>query len=112
MPKRDKFDREYAVAVGHRCSEFPFDMLRYDACFPADESESSKFPTAQRSDAPKLRAVVVARYVGQPGTWTEARWDSFNWKLIRVARGSLYEAQEIAKRIEDGAAIPPHLMPR
>jgi len=52
-------------------------MLRYDACFPAREQDSYRI--RDRSDT---RHVIVARWVGQPGSWTEGRWRSFTWTLL------------------------------
>lgn len=68
---------EYAIAVG--AGPFPFDMLRYDHCFPASESYSGEMG---RDHYNHERVVIVARYRPQPGHWTVDRWKSFGWELI------------------------------
>lgn len=84
---------EYAVAVG--CGPFAFDMLRYDRCFPASESDAHEMG---RDHYQSDRFVIVARYKGQPGKWTIARWNSFGWRLS-VAFDELMEAEDFINRI-------------
>lgn len=80
---RSKFDLEFGVVTGQ--GEFPWDMLRYDHCVPAMEIDSGALPEIWP------RAVVVKRYSGQPGGWTEGRWDSFGWKLLLPFKGVGFE---------------------
>ena len=47
------------VVVG--CGEFPYDMLRYDHCFPIDEAHS-RLLSADFNDTPR-RAIIMMRYV-------------------------------------------------
>lgn len=76
MATLKKFDLEFAVVVGG--GEFPYDMLRYDRCFPYSEQRDA---AALGQYGWTKRAVVVARYHGQPGSWTPARWESFGWQF-------------------------------
>lgn len=57
---------------------FPIDMLRYDACWPASESDSYAIysSVAQHSDS-AIDVIVRAR---QP--LTIGRWQSFGWEVI------------------------------
>lgn len=69
--------------------EFPMDMLRYDAAWPADTESAMKiampmYPSEdQRHDFARKRRVVTlysaARYL------TEARWASFGWTVLNEA---------------------------
>ena len=72
----DKFDLVYAVVAGR--GAFPFDMLRYDACRPFRGEDAALL---EREDG--SRAIIVVRYAGQAGEWTEGRWSSFLWGLRR-----------------------------
>lgn len=89
--KKNAFDRVYAVAVGR--GSFPFDMLRYDACFPAFESYSLSLRGEGIDAGP--RVIILARYRGQPGSWTPARWESFLWSIRTFE--SEYEARDHAR---------------
>lgn len=97
MPKELK--KEYAIAIG--AGPFPFDMLRYDHCFPADETYSGELG---RDHYQHDRVVVLAKYALQPGRWTTDRWKSFGWTLITYGgddRGfeRLEEAKDTAVKI-------------
>lgn len=87
--------KEFAIAVGN--GEFPFDMLRYDHCFPASESDSGEMG---RNHYQHDRAVIVAKYRQQPGRWTVDRWQSFGWALI-VYSGRGFDLFEDAKHAAD-----------
>lgn len=58
---------------------FPYDMLRYDGCFPRSESES---PLLGGGHDAEFRQIELQRYVevvhDQP---TEGRWRSFGWHV-------------------------------
>lgn len=54
---------------------FPYDMLRYDECFPAAESESG----LMQSHETKHRIIQLRAWQSSWWTPTDARWDSFNW---------------------------------
>ena len=51
--------------------QFPFDMLRYDACWPLTPEDA-----AMLSDGWSWRTV---RLVAPYGTFTPGRWASFGW---------------------------------
>lgn len=76
MIKDRMFDLRYAVVAGR--GRFPFDMLRYDACRPFRGEDAALLEVEDGS-----RAVIVVRYAGQAGEWTEGRWSSFLWGLRR-----------------------------
>jgi hypothetical protein len=59
--------------------EFPWDMLRYDECWPANETESYKLNPDDRIMYRAVR-VVELRSMRRP---TVARWESFGWKVLR-----------------------------
>lgn len=75
--------------TGH--GEFPFDMLRYDRCFPASEAQDSyKLRTPETAiDYGEERSVVLRRYTEGNGknfgdNPTNARWASFGWSVSEV----------------------------
>lgn len=61
---------------------FPFDMLRYDACFPAtgESAVSLSIPRTQKERTVTLRRFAVDK------SWepTCARWASFGWTVTNV----------------------------
>lgn len=60
--------------------QFPYDMLRYDGCFPAHESES---PLLGREQTGEFRQVELHRYIELARTLpTFGRWNSFGWRVI------------------------------
>lgn len=67
--------------------EFPFDMLRYDGCYPSTERDDVPAIAVRPSDGSwqKLRRVVlIARPLkGEKNvTLTPARWASFGWRFV------------------------------
>ncbi len=62
--------------------DFPFDMLRYDQCWPKSESDSA---VIERSTIPRQRRPfrVTLQGIDEP---TEARWQSFGWRVTEVRR--------------------------
>jgi hypothetical protein len=70
--------------------DFPFDMLRYDACYPAATEDTFKFCKERFfSDLERHewrianRKVNLRSTVGEP---TPARWASFGWKVVESRR--------------------------
>jgi hypothetical protein len=62
--------------------EFPYDMLRYDACYPSasqDVQSAFSFRIAPR----EVRRVKLVSTVKQP---TEDRWLSFGWKVLETRK--------------------------
>lgn len=59
---------------------FPFDMLRYDYCYPADSDSAMEMGETEN------RTVWLSRRVGLPENQpTGGRWASFGWKLNEVS---------------------------
>jgi len=73
--ERPKMRYEYFVSG---TGEFPFDMLRYDSCWPATGEDAAKialpFGDANRR---KVRSIRLRSY--RPPT--VARWSSFTWSV-------------------------------
>jgi hypothetical protein len=65
--------------------DFPFDMLRYDACIPLREQDARAMERGERR-----RIVLVRRGVNQEAG-TPARWASFKWDL-QLATAREHEA--------------------
>jgi hypothetical protein len=65
--------------------DFPFDMLRYDRCWPAREGEDTAYMAKahyQREKLP-LRTIKVVRYVFHRQEMpTSDRWKSFWWEVV------------------------------
>ena len=62
---------------------FPFDMLRYDACFPAREMKDSYqlVPTNEKAMLYK-RTIRLCRYTEHKDRMpTLGRWKSFGWEV-------------------------------
>ena len=57
--------------------QFPFDMLRYDQCFPLYQSDSQIMRYPSDDDQ------VVALGHWGPSSWepTKARWRSYHWTV-------------------------------
>lgn len=56
---------------------FPFDMLRYDDCWPHTERYDSA--ALQHESRTRRRVVLATNSQSAP---TAERWASFNWKVI------------------------------
>jgi len=97
MTRARKHVLEWAVVTGS--GSFPFDMLRYDACFPAFEAQISLF---EKYSNIKRRSIVVGRWRCQPGEWTPERWRSFTWQW-QGPFSELYEARQVADRLNAAA---------
>ena len=62
--------------------DFPFDMLRYDRCWPARESEDSiLIAPGPRSSIFKEKRQITLVGLQTP---TEGRWASFGWRVFNV----------------------------
>lgn len=82
MPKRDEM---FCFTV-EGSGEFPFDMLRYDSCWPF--SEGRDVPSLVHY-GPRGRRRVVLQTTNQHAP-TAGRWQSFNWRVI--GKGELRDA--------------------
>lgn len=64
---------------------FPLDMLRYDSCFPASESDAYKIEaTYEEYSKWSIRIAKPTRnlvVVGGKDDFTIARWESFGCKI-------------------------------
>jgi hypothetical protein len=58
---------------------FPYDMLRYDRCWPAKESEAPKL-----NGRMKVNDRIEMTGYSEP---TVGRWQSFGWTVINVRKG-------------------------
>lgn len=93
----NKHRRTYAAVIGS--GHFPVDMLRYDECFPATESEDS----GKIADTYSLerQVVVVGKWTCQSSNlWTPERWRSFGWDII----GSFDNPYDARRAGEDALA--------
>jgi hypothetical protein len=62
---------------------FPFDMLRYDACWPRSEATDSLALQAglYGEGAPKRQVTLLTDSVSSP---TIRRWESFTWRVLNT----------------------------
>lgn len=70
------------VVRGNAWSQFPFDMLRYDQCWPTTSADASamKGISVHGDAGDGTRCVQLATYgINKP---TVQRWDSFGWTVI------------------------------
>lgn len=78
MPAAAQKRWEFTVEGRH---DFPFDMLRYDQCWPKREAEDSSrlgYWRPTKSTAGSTRQVTL---IGLSAP-TLGRWDSFGWKVL------------------------------
>lgn len=77
--------RLYAVRfIVTGTGEFPFDMLRYDACHPRHEDEARQLGTTYaKGDLPEGKRQIELESRGRPNHWTPTvdRWRSFGWTV-------------------------------
>lgn len=76
-----RYKHELTFESKTKWQAFPFDMLRYDTCYPKMESDSHQMHASVADDSNLMpRRVTVVRYTHRaaPG-WTMARWESFGW---------------------------------
>jgi hypothetical protein len=70
---------------------FPLDMLRYDACFPADGASVAAMDASLRRERTKdpfeVKLVKYTR-VKEANAWTHGRWTSFTWFVIETGMES------------------------
>jgi hypothetical protein len=84
MAKSSEYGR-FAVEGG---GEFPLDMLRYDAAYPASESDSYRM---------RERGKRVVWLETKRERITPARWASFCWKVLnRAEEEAALEARRAA----------------
>ena len=66
----------YVTFTVEGAGSFPFDMLRYDGCYPRSERDSA----AIKADG-RRTVTLIARERFSP---TTARWESFLWRVIET----------------------------
>lgn len=70
-----RYRQEFIVEGG---GTFPYDMLRYDRCYPAEENQSCLLQTVSHD-----RQVRLARETYNKNDMpTIARWASFGWRVL------------------------------
>jgi hypothetical protein len=75
MARRSEFEQHLFTVEGS--GTFPFDMLRYDCCWPYSEGyDSGQLEPHERG---KRRVVLATRWRNAP---TVGRWNSFNWRVV------------------------------
>lgn len=83
MPARsqpcDPIRKLYVFEVEGR-GTFPIDMLRYDSCWPKSEgTDSHEVESTFRPRSGGITRKVTLIGLTEP---TEARWQSFGWKVL------------------------------
>jgi hypothetical protein len=76
--KPTKQTRYATTIVVEGGGDFPFDMLRYDCCYPELESE------ARAMLAERRRQVTLTRVSLNPDLPTFGRWRSFGWTVVSI----------------------------
>jgi len=79
---------KYAIIQGK--GSFPIDMLRYDACYPTSERDSSLIASTLRDRYGRDRWSICVRSPSE-NPWTVGRWESFNVKITDVPRELTFE---------------------
>jgi hypothetical protein len=59
--------------------QFPFDMLRYDSCWPKHESDSAEIERNVRRGTDEYTVRLMSVGLNSP---TIGRWNSFGWKVV------------------------------
>jgi hypothetical protein len=70
---------KFRLFVVEGAGEFPFDMLRSDHCWPATSVDAHNMRAQIRR-----RRLTLCTYAhnGRSGEPNEARWTSFDWKVV------------------------------
>ena len=65
------------------CGNFPFDMLRYDGCFPRAVEDAARMarPEYGSPDRSMPRSVTLVSYSNSAARPTIGRWQSFGWSV-------------------------------
>lgn len=90
MPKRRERGEWFTFTV-EGAGEFPFDMLRYDSCWPKRGSHDSGKLSQHYSDE-RRRVVLVTCDGAAP---TPARWESFGWRYVGDGELRIDDAQPL-----------------
>jgi hypothetical protein len=77
-------EKFYAIKfVVKGAGRFPTDMLRYDRCCPATETDSSCITEHSSRAQPRRVNLVRFSQAGKSGPCMR-RWESFGWKVTSV----------------------------
>lgn len=76
MPKKNPRHHFTVRMTGYRP---PFDMMRYDHCWPATEAESVKLNCMMDGDG---KPVEVTFATDNPSAPTDGRWASFGCRVL------------------------------
>lgn len=91
---KPKVGATYYFAVSGS-GDFPFDMLRYDACWPSSSLDASSIGQPCYSERKGHRVVILACRPGGYGVVpTVARWASFGWKAGNLHDNSFHAEKE------------------
>jgi hypothetical protein len=63
--------------------QFPFDMLRYDGCYPATQEDVTAMVLRRPSERRQVLLETHHPRAGANGL-TDERWRSFGWRIIEV----------------------------
>ena len=64
---------------------FPIDMLRYDACYPADETSAIAIHSTMCDDDPApIRISLKQRHHLKFPRITGGRWESMGWRIYDI----------------------------
>lgn len=63
--------------------QFPFDMLRYDSCFPYQSEDASLLDWDRMGEFRRESRAVNLIHYGDSAVWepTIKRWESFGWRM-------------------------------
>lgn len=82
-PKADKIYRWKLTVCG--LGPFPFDMLRYDGCYPFSSADAAKLERNREYGLGIYEVVLVMNSVSSAGP-TVDRWKSFLWHVVSCER--------------------------
>lgn len=78
MARKEKPTHRRYLLIVEGSDKFPIDMLRYDSCSPADETDARLIQTAQRG----MYRVRLRRFCEDARPAATARWQSFGWRIV------------------------------
>ena len=75
--RRNEFDQRVFTVEG--TGRFPYDMLRYDNCWPYTSEDAGRLDSVEPEGRGRRRVVLATRWRMAP---TDARWESFLWRVV------------------------------
>lgn len=60
--------------------QFPFDMLRYDSCYPATESDAAAL---EHRRTERRKVTLLANVPNLTDVPSSGRWRSFMWTVVK-----------------------------